>query len=196
MKIDKKILKHILVNTKATAIKAKEKKIIADEQLFKANVATIKPLIQDKVSHVKTTIAQKRAKNKAFSDKLEAAEFYFSDEYEPHLPRQGAMRYVREGVDSFESKALRRGDYIPELILDLHGLNQQQTKHELSALLQESKKHHINCVCIIHGIGSKILKNKVPHWLVQHPMVMAFHQATLEWGGNGALLVLLEVKEK
>jgi DNA-nicking Smr family endonuclease len=48
----------------------------------------------------------------------------------------------------------------------------------------------------VHGIGSHILKNKVPHWLVQHPDVMAFHQAPLEWGGNGALLALIELKDK
>ena len=85
---------------------------------------------------------------------------------------------------------------IKALVLDLHGLDQHQSKQEIAALLYACQKEHAQCVCIVHGIGSRILKNKVPHWLVQHPDVMAFHQAPLEWGGDGALLVLIELKDK
>ena len=106
------------------------------------------------------------------------------------------MKYVREGVDSFEAKNLRRGIYAPDLILDLHGLDQKQAKLEIAALLFACQKEHARCICIVHGLGSRILKNKVPHWLVQHPDVMAFHQAPLEWGGDGALLALVELKDK
>jgi len=165
---------------------------------FKTAVGKVKPIVHDTIHATRKSIKKKtsiyQSKNK--ETRLENAEFHFSDEYEPQLPTLGAMKYVRSDVSSYESKSLRRGDYVPELILDLHGLNQQQTKREISALLQASQKQHINCVCIVHGIGSKILKNKVPHWLVQHPKVMAFHQATLEWGGDGALLVLLEVEDR
>jgi DNA-nicking Smr family endonuclease len=124
------------------------------------------------------------------------AQFHFSDEFEPNLSTQGPIKYVRCDVDSFEVKNLRRGVYQPDLILDLHGLDQHQSKKELAALLYACQKEHAQCICIIHGIGSKILKNKVPHWLVQHPDVMAFHQAPLKWGGNGALLALIELKNK
>ncbi|MGO3798867.1 MAG: Smr/MutS family protein, partial [Vibrio casei] len=34
-----------------------------------------------------------------------------------------------------------------------------------------------------------------PLWLAQHPDVMAYHQAPLEFGGNGALLILLTTPE-
>jgi len=203
MKIDKKILKQIALKTKkdlATTTKNNSKmpntgKPEAEDQLFQSAFADIKPLSQDKVM----TRQQKSKGKKSLASKeksLTPAEFHFSDQYEPQLPSKGAMKYVKEGVSSFESKALRRGDYIPELILDLHGLNQQQAKRELAALLLASKKQHVNCVCIVHGIGSRVLKNKIPHYLVQHPDVLAFHQATLEWGGDGALLVLLAVEER
>ena len=43
---------------------------------------------------------------------------------------------------------------------------------------------------------SIFLKQKAPLWLAQHPDVMAFHQAPLEFGGDGALLVLLSIPEK
>ena len=105
------------------------------------------------------------------------------------------MKYVRDDVPSYEAKCLRRGEYAPDLFLDLHGLTQNDAKLELAALLYASQKEHCQCLCIIHGIGSRVLKRKVPHWLVQHPDVRAFHQAPLEWGGAGAILVLMELKD-
>ncbi|GLX86688.1 UPF0115 protein [Thalassotalea loyana] len=166
-----------------------------EKQQFKDAVGKIKPMVQDKIHPAKRTSKPKSqiAQNKT---KKQVAEFHFSDEFEPNLNQQGPMKFVREDVDSFEAKNLRRGIYTPDLILDLHGLDQHQAKKEIAALLYACQKEHAQCVCIVHGIGSRILKNKVPHWLVQHPDVMAFHQAPLEFGGDGALLVLVELKDK
>ncbi len=171
------------------ALSAQEKK------LFKDAIGKVKPMVIDTIHPVKRTIKHKStiAVQKVVQ---QHAQFHFSDEFEPNLHQQGPMKYVREGVDSFEAKNLRRGQYSPDLILDLHGLDQQQAKLELAALLHACQKEHAQCVCIIHGLGSRVLKNKVPHWLVQHPDVMAFHQAPLEWGGNGAILALIELKDK
>jgi len=170
-----------------------------DKQLFANTIGQVKPLLNDTVRLIKsddksnTSLKNDQAYNK--SNKA-IAQFHFSDEFEPDLNKQGPMKYVRDGVDTFEVKNLRRGHYSPDLILDLHGLDQHQAKKELAALLYACQKEHAQCICIVHGIGSHILKNKVPHWLVQHPDVMAFHQAPLEWGGNGALLALIELKDK
>jgi DNA-nicking Smr family endonuclease len=171
------------------ALNAEEKK------LFKNAIGKVKPMVQDRVHPEKRTIKQKTTLARQ-KDKKIVAEFHFSDEFEPDLNSHGPVKYVREGVDTFEAKNLRRGQYVPDLILDLHGLDQQQSKREIAALLAACEKEHAQCVCIVHGLGGRILKNKVPHWLVQHPDVMAFHQAPLEWGGNGALLVLVELKDK
>ncbi|SEK45061.1 DNA-nicking endonuclease, Smr domain [Colwellia chukchiensis] len=167
----------------------------AEKKLFKDAIGKVKPLVQDRVHPAKRTGKQKTQFSKQ-KDKKALAEFHFSDEFEPNLNHQGPTQYVREGVDSYAAKNLRRGYYRPDLILDLHGLDQQQSKREIAALLAACEKEHAQCVCIVHGLGSRVLKNKVPHWLVQHPDVMAFHQAPLEWGGNGALLVLVELKDK
>jgi len=166
-----------------------------EKQLFKDAVGKVKPLVQDTIHPVRKSIKQKTASTTQKQAKQHAS-FHFSDEFEPNLPSQGPTKYVREGADSFEAKNLRRGVYAPDLILDLHGLDQQQAKQEVGALLYACQKEHAQCVCIVHGLGSRILKNKVPHWLVQHPDVIAFHQAPLEWGGDGALLVLVELHDK
>lgn len=119
------------------------------------------------------------------------AYFAFSDAFEAHFDANGPLKYVVQSKYSEQLKRLRRGDYDPDLILDLHGMTRANAKAEVAALLYAAKRQHFRCVCIVHGIGGGILKLQVPNWLVQHPDVVAFHQATLEWGGNGALLVLL-----
>ncbi len=166
-----------------------------EKQLFKDAIGKVKPIVQDTVLASKKITKKKVLLGKDKAAKQNAS-FYFSDEFEPNLNQQGPVKYVREGTDSFLAKRLRRGEYAPDLILDLHGLDQQQAKLELAALLFACQKEHAHCICIIHGLGSRILKNKVPHWLVQHPDIMAFHQAPLEWGGNGAILALVELKDK
>lgn len=170
-----------------------------DETFFQQAIGKVKPLKTDTIHFDKKVSKPKRSsqlKNSPQNNVKALAQFHFSDEFEPNLNKQGPMKYVRSDVDSYEAKNLRRGFYSPDLILDLHGLDQQQAKKEIAALLYTCQKEHAQCICIIHGLGSRILKNKVPHWLVQHPDVMAFHQAPLEWGGNGALLALIELKDK
>ena len=39
------------------------------------------------------------------------------------------------------------------------------------------------------------LHGLTPLWLAQHPHIMAFHQAPKEYGGDAALLILIEVEE-
>ncbi|MFT5756136.1 MAG: DNA-nicking Smr family endonuclease [Alteromonadaceae bacterium] len=166
-----------------------------EKKQFKDAIGKVKPLIQDKIIPVKKAIKHKASSTK-IRDAKQHAQFHFSDEFEPNLNKQGPVQYVRDGVDTFAAKSLRRGQYSPDLILDLHGLDQQQAKLELAALLYACQKEHAHCICIVHGLGSRVLKNKVPHWLVQHPDVMAFHQAPLEWGGKGAILALVELNDK
>ncbi|MCJ8321835.1 MAG: endonuclease SmrB [Colwellia sp.] len=176
-------------------MKLKDQLTNQEKMLFKTAAGKVKPMVQDTIHSVIRTI-KKKPKTAKEKNSKQMAEFHFSDEFEPNLSIEGPMKYVRHDVDSFEAKNLRRGQYSPDLILDLHGLDKHQAKLEMAALLYACQKEHAQCVCIVHGIGSRVLKNKVPHWLVQHPDVMAFHQAPLEWGGNGALLVLIELKDK
>lgn len=184
----------IVLSSRLPLMKMKDLLTSEDKNAFKKAVGKIKPIVQDKVMperrRVKTAM-----KNKQLIDR-QVAEFHFSDEFEPNLPASGPMKYVKEGTDSFEAKNLRRGAHTPELILDLHGLDQHNAKREIAALMKACHKEHVRCVCIVHGIGGRVLKNKTPHWLVQHPDVLAFHQAPLEYGGDGALLVLVDIKDK
>lgn len=163
--------------------------------LFRDAVKGIKQLKQDTINPPRRQTAH------ASSQKLTTSiasdhTFYFSDEFEPLLKEEGPTQYARLDVSKYEVKRLRRGVYVPDIFLDLHGLTQIEAKRELGALIAECIKENICCACVMHGIGKHILKKKTPLWLAQHPSVLAFHQATLEFGGNGALLVLIEIPDK
>lgn len=170
----------------------------SEDNLFKEAFGDVKPMVQDKIIHprrVKKKVQNKAIAGKHVNEKQVAASFEFSDIYQAKLPDDGPMRYCRSGHPSYVVKQLRRGDYSPELILDLHGLTRAGTKNEVAALIHAAREARFDCVAIVHGIGEGVLKKALPHYLVQHPHVIAFHQAPLEYGGQGALLVLIEIEE-
>ncbi|MCW8093116.1 endonuclease SmrB [Alteromonas sp. ASW11-130] len=172
-----------------------------DELSFQEIVKGVKPLVQDKIvpskKTKKKTLASKLHNQSAdFSDSSRrqiAAMFCFSDMYQAQLPHEGPMRYCRSDVSTHVLKQLRRGDFPPEMVLDLHGLTKEAAKQELAALIYTARKELIDCVSVMHGKGSGILKNALPHYLVQHPHIKAFHQATKEYGGQSAILVLIDI---
>lgn len=169
-----------------------------DEQaLFFASMKGIKPLAQDTIRPKKIRANKPKIQiNDVIRQESAQREHFFSDQFEPHIEDEGPTRYVREGVSHYELKKLRRGDYEPELLLDLHGLNQETAKVEVSALIAECRKQHIKCCSIMHGHGKHILKRQLPMWLAQHPDIEAFHQAPKVWGGSAALLILVELNDK
>ena len=160
--------------------------------LFRAEMKGVKPLKQD------TFVAARPHKKKALATIKEQREqqdtlFYFSDEYEPLLNEESAVKYLRENEDSHLLKQLRRGDFSPEIFWDLHGLTREQAKLELAALIQTCEKEHLYCASVMTGYGTYTLKRQIPRWLVQHPKVRALHQAPKEWGGEAAILILIDV---
>lgn len=147
------------------------------------------------MTHRPARLTRQAAPQKVLQEQIDAS-FYFSDEFQPNLSSDGPTRYVRPDVSHFELKQLRRGDYTPEMFLDLHGLTQLQAKQELGALIAACRREHLCCACVMHGHGKHVLKQQTPLWLAQHPNVRAFYQAPREWGGDAALLVLIDVDER
>lgn len=163
-----------------------------DIALFRGAVKGVKALKQDKFIAPRQKMSKKKSTLRDIREKEDTL-FYFSDEYEPLLNEESVVRYLREGEDSHILKQLRRGDFSPELFLDLHGLTKEQAKIELASLLQACENEHVYCASVMTGYGSYILKRQIPRWLVQHPKVRALHQAPKAWGGDAAILILFEV---
>lgn len=108
------------------------------------------------------------------------------------------LSYLRTGLSRQILRRLRRGDWVTQAELDLHGLTKIEAKIEIANFLFECKRRGIRCIRIIHGkgLGSKnrepILKIHVRHWLMQRDEVMAYVQARPVDGGGGAVIVLLK----
>ena len=165
-----------------------------DKSLFREEAKGIKRIISDTCPTQPPSVqwqASVKSKTKQARDERFDCLFHFSDQYQPLLPDEGPIRFIQAGLDKRLLKRLRRGDYQPELMLDLHGLTQQQAKAELSALLDECQRKHICCASVMTGLGKHILLQRLPGWLAQHPAVAAFHQAPKSWGGKAAFLVLI-----
>lgn len=105
--------------------------------------------------------------------------------------------FLRPGLASGVLKDLRRGRWVVQEHIDLHGMNREEARTALAIFLHECLKHGIRCVRIVHGKGLRspgklsVLRQLVRGWLMQKDEVLAYCQAPPRDGGEGALWVLL-----
>ena len=108
--------------------------------------------------------------------------------------------YLREGLSRLVLRRLRRGHWVVQAEIDLHGMNRHEAAIGIAEFLLAAAQRGQRCVRIIHGkgYGSKnrepVLKAKIRNWLMPRDEVLAFCQAPPHEGGSGALLVLLKAK--
>lgn len=106
--------------------------------------------------------------------------------------------FLRTGLRRDTLKKLRRGHWVLQAELDLHGMVSTKARQAVSTFLAECGKRGLRCVRIIHGkgLGSKnrepVLRTRVKGWLMQKDEVLAFCQARAVDGGSGAVVVLLK----
>jgi DNA-nicking Smr family endonuclease len=106
--------------------------------------------------------------------------------------------FTRPGISRQTLRRLRRGYWSAAAQLDLHGFTRDEARMELARFLDESVRHGLRCIRVIHGKGRSsrngepVLKARVGSWLSQRGEVLAFCQAKPEDGGSGAVLVLLK----
>lgn len=110
--------------------------------------------------------------------------------------------YLRSGLAGTVLRDLRRGRWVIQEELDLHGLNRDEARQLLGGFLAECLHHGTRCVRIIHGKGHgspqklSILRQLVRGWLMQRIEILAFCQARPQDGGEGALIALLRSSKK
>jgi DNA-nicking Smr family endonuclease len=113
------------------------------------------------------------------------------------LDTDEALSYRRPGIGPDVLRKLRRGEWVIQAEIDLHGLRVDEARAALGSFLREAVKRGLRCVRVVHGkgLGSKgrtpVLKDKARAWLAQRDEVIAFCQARPAEGGAGALVVLL-----
>lgn len=107
------------------------------------------------------------------------------------------LLFLRDGVSSQHLKKLRRGHWVIQDHLDLHGLTTPEARLLTAKFLAHCVREGLRCVRIVHGKGLRspnrepVLKKKVAGWLAQRDEVLAYCQAPQNDGGGGAVWVLL-----
>jgi DNA-nicking Smr family endonuclease len=102
------------------------------------------------------------------------------------------LLFLRPGVSRQTLRRMRRGQWVVEANLDLHGLTRSEAAAAVAEFLHRCTAQRMRCVRIVHGKGLGVLKAKLRRWLPMKDEVLAFTQAPAREGGAGALLVLLK----
>ena len=108
------------------------------------------------------------------------------------------ITFKRTGLPADVLRKLRRGQWVVQASLDLHGLTTDAARTELGRFLGMARHSGIRCVRIVHGKGTRspnniaVIRNKVRLSLSQRDEVLAFCDAGPADGGAGAVVVLLK----
>jgi len=165
---------------------------------FRSMVGAVRPLaIKQRVEHDRPPhppIPRQR-----IEDDQQVLIASVSDEFEIDtlLHTDAELSFRRPGIGPDVLRRLRRGEWVIQDHLDLHGARVDEARELLAHFLREAIKRGLRCVRVVHGkgLGSKdrqpVLKGKARVWLAQRDEVIAFCQARPAEGGSGALVVLL-----
>ncbi|MCE9633700.1 MAG: Smr/MutS family protein [Methylophilales bacterium] len=173
---------------------------MADDEtaLFREAVKDAKPLKSTRV--LLRPKPPRPIPRQSIRDEQQALKDSLSDTYYPadEIESGEELLYLREGHSPDILKKLRRGHWVTQAELDLHGMQVEEARSYTAQFLSECKRKGVRCVRIIHGkgLGSKnrepVLKNKLRGWLIQRDEIIAYCQARRVDGGGGAVLVLLK----
>ena len=126
------------------------------------------------------------------------AESLDADSWEQWSETGEEPSYLRAGLGPDVLRKLRRGHWVVQEAVDLHGLNRHQARSSLGEFLGSCLRRGVRCVRVVHGKGLRspgrepVLKGKVQLWLLKRDEVLAFCEAPRNQGGSGALLILLK----
>ncbi len=179
--------------------RAAELQAMSDRDLFLSAIGNVTRL--DSSDKVSTAYSRpKPVPVQRIADEKKVLEQSLSDEFsvENLLDTDDQLSYRRDGIGPDVVKKLRRGHWIIQDELDLHGMRRDEAREMVVEFLKASTLRGIRCIRIVHGKGlgsvnnEPILKKLVFKWLVQRADVMAFCQAKPADGGGGAVIVLLK----
>lgn len=181
------------------ARKKAERQAQSDRELFLNSIGDVTPLdASDRIEPV--FLAPQPIPVQRIADEKLALRESLSDEFsvESLLETDEALSYTREGIGPDVVRKLRRGHWVIQDQIDLHGMRRDEAREMIVEFLRQAALRGIRCVRIVHGKGlgsinnEPVLKKLVHKWLVQRSDVIAFCQAKPADGGSGAVVVLLK----
>ena len=174
-----------------------------DLAAFRAAVADARPLPQSGRVHLGGPLPPPRPLQHLADEQAALHESLHGPiSWQDRLEGGDEPSYLRSGLASSVLRDLRRGRWVIQDEIDLHGLNREQARHALASFLAHALRHGVRCVRIIHGKGlgspgkEAILRRLVRGWLMQKIETLAYCQANPQDGGEGAVIVLLRTQRK
>lgn len=172
-----------------------------------------KRLFRDAVKDVTRVFVPKRKRHRALKRRVPEKSTHpkiqdyplsmsdINEDQENWLRSDDLLHFSRTGVRQKILHRLKRGKLSIEAQLDLHRMTSQEAFYQVNEFINDCVEKQINCICLIHGKGynspssKPIIKNRLNHWLIKNPLVLAFHSAKPLHGGTGAVYVLLKSKK-
>lgn len=170
-----------------------------DAELVRASLADVTPL--PRVNRAQVARPQPRpVATQRLRDERAALEDSLNGlvPWESGLETGEELAFLRQGLPSLTLRKLRRGHWVIQDEIDLHGLTSPEARALLAEFLASCVRRGLRCVRIVHGKGLRsknrepVLKHKVAHWLMQREEILAYCQARRTEGGSGAVVVLLK----
>jgi len=172
-----------------------------EAELFQRSVGAVAPLAVAERAQTPPPRPLPVARQR-IADEAAALQESISDEFTPDtlLATDGELSFARDGIGLDTVRKLRRGHWVVQAQLDLHGLRRDEAREALAEFIRQATRRGLRCVRVIHGKGlgsvnkEPVLKGRVRNWLAQKKEVLAFCQARAADGGSGALMVLLKAQ--
>lgn len=169
-----------------------------DITLFRNEAGTVRPLRHNQHEHPPSrppAIARHRVQDEQ-QTLLDTLKFSPS---ELDVESDEELRFARDGVSPRQLTKLRRGHYVIEADLDLHGLTLTAAELALREFFAQCYRRRLRCLRIVHGkglgspSGRPVIKPLVNQWLRHRADVLAFVSAPANDGGTGAIYVLRQI---
>jgi len=169
---------------------------IADHELFVQSIGKVRPVKQAPQAVSKPQPPPEPVQSQL--DEARVPQELIDSAIDPALIEVGEeLSYLKDGHSPQLLRDLKRGRYSIADEIDLHQMTAAVAQEAVAAFLADSKRAGLYCVKIIHGKGLRsrnegpVLKRLVDRLLRRRADVLAFASAKPEYGGTGAVLVLL-----
>jgi len=169
--------------------------------LFREAVAGARPLAYDRIHHEPPPplpLPRQRWRDEAaaLAESLDPAPL------DLRLEGGDEPAFLRPGLACAVLRDLRRGRWVTQGQIDLHGATRDEARVLLADFLAHALRRGLRCVRVVHGKGlgspgrEPVLKGLVKNWLTQCDEVLAYCQARAAEGGAGALIILLKPQKQ
>ncbi len=178
---------------------APEVQVVEAADEFRSAIGDVTPLYgQTRVEHKRTPHPPVPHKRREDDQKVLVASVSDEFEIDTLLYTDDELSFRRPGVGPDVLRKLRRGEWVIQDEVDLHGCRTNEAREMLAEFMRDAGKRGLRCIRVVHGkgLGSRgrqpVLKGRTKVWLAQREDVIAFCQARPTEGGSGALVVLLK----